>query len=84
MALYHHGEGGGSDRDSPCQSQRGLLGFSGKMRTWTLCLSGQVAPFIPRLTRRPVSEQGFDQAWLRNAVYEPLEEANVIENDAEA
>ena len=25
-----------------------------------------------------VNEQGFDQAWLRNAVYEPLEEADVL------
>jgi hypothetical protein len=30
------------------------------------------------------SEQGFDQSWLRNAVYEPLEEADVLdEQDSE-
>ncbi|MBI4295354.1 MAG: DUF499 domain-containing protein, partial [Chloroflexi bacterium] len=27
------------------------------------------------------SEQGFDQSWLRNAVYEPLEEADVLEKE---
>ena len=25
------------------------------------------------------SEEGFDENWLRNAVYEPLEEADVLE-----
>ena len=31
-----------------------------------------------------VNEQGFDQTWRRNAVYEPLEEADVIGNDNQA